>query len=727
MKKITLVLLMISAFAFQGKAQKVTNVKSSQQDEKIIVSFKTEGGRTNNVYIPTLYYSIDGGNNFNKCNSINAQYAIPNKTGEIIWNVTSDLDYFGGDEIIFEVKLLKNNWKFKTTDRYFRGPVSSSSMVFIRGDNSLYGINLFTGKQQWRFKVKRDLYTPFISGKYIFIGSKDKYLYALNQLTGKEIWKSKIDKGIAGHQSIVVANNIVFFISEGDKYLIALDINTGKEKWIIEPKHYVFDGLSAINNYLILSDGSDVICIDPKTSKEKWKITNHKNGEDISIIANGVVVVGTGTFGLNKHICAYDLQTGRKKWEFKATNSSKCTEINPTIADGVVYVGTNNFSEINHVYALDLNTGKQKWKVKTGYDPYAKPAVASNLIIFDGSYESYGYLIAVNRKTGKQQWKIKKSLDASPVVSNGFILIKIDKEFHAIDFLSNPVAGKSSMQNYQIYSKRGADFKNAVELNTIDAYELFLAKNFKNKKLNNQAIASIYKLTAQMDAVEGYRSFLQKYPKAADAVKATKRLYEIMYAIAEEENDIASYYGFLVQFPKSQVVLRDKAYINMQMLEVEKATNKYNESKEDDNDHELKERIARQLYVEAIRAKEGGDNYTFMRKYNTVLYSDLFKDTQAAFDLFRDKELAKLIRELRDEIRQNTYAINRMTSAITNKLNDIQSNISNLQSTVASSQNDYSSYLEDMVSIQRNQANDWAEWATNGTKPSGWFGSPNSY
>lgn len=265
------------------------------------------------------------------------------------------------------------------------------------------------------------------------------------------------------------------------------------------------------------------------------------------------------------------------------------------------------------------------------------------------------------------------------------------------------------------------------QTNTISRYEKFLAKNYRLTKLDNQAIANIYKLTAQIDAVEGYRSFLQKYPNAADAEKATKRLYEIMYAIAEEENDIASYYGFLVQFPKAQVLLREKAYINMQMLEVEKSTFEYNLAKQGDVDYELKERAARQLYIEAIRAKESGDQYTFMRKYNTVLYSDLFKDTQAAFDLFRDKELAKLIRELRDEIRQNTYAVNSMRSALTSKLNEIQNNISSLQSTVASSQNDYSPWLEDMVNISRNQANDWAEWATNGTKPSGWFGSPNSY
>jgi len=341
------------------------------------------------------------------------------------------------------------------------------------------------------------------------------------------------------------------------------------------------------------------------------------------------------------------------------------------------------------------------------------------------------------------------------------------------------ISGKSPKYKMEIYSKRGADFKKCVDANTTTAFEQFLAKGYSNNrmnnqateklfklvnqtntiaayedflskrygisKLNNQAIANIYTLTAQMDAVEGYRFFLKKHPNAPDAAKATARLYEIMYAIAEEENDIASYYGFLVQFPKSQKLLREKAYINMQMLEVEKAADEFNEKKKEDDDHELKERIARQLYIEAIRAKEGNDQYTFMRKYNTVLYSEIFKDTQAAFDLFRDKELSKLIKELRDEIRQNTYAVNSMKSAITSKLNeilgginnisgnlnDIQNSISQLESTVMSSQNDYTYYFERMIDIQREQSNDWSEYVNTGRAPtegsSYWFSRPKRY
>jgi len=291
------------------------------------------------------------------------------------------------------------------------------------------------------------------------------------------------------------------------------------------------------------------------------------------------------------------------------------------------------------------------------------------------------------------------------------------------------------------YFKNKAIFKQKVELidrssGNISGYISYMSANKTHClppsdivfEFNlNLAADSIYKLITKIDAIEGYIDFINKYPTHPNAINVTNRLYEIMYAIAEEENDIASYYGFLIEFPKAQVLLRDKAFINMQMLEVEKSTTEYNENKSVNDDHELKERVARRLYIEAIRAKDVGDNYTFLRKYNTVLYSDLFKDTQAAFDLFRDKELAQLIRELRDEIRKNTYAIEKMTVAITSKLNEIQSNINSLQSTIASSQNDYSTYYERIIDIQREQANDWSNYVNTGKAPSGWFGSPKSY
>lgn len=103
MKKITILLLMISAFALQSKAQKVSNVTATQNGKQIIVSYKIEGGYADRVYSPTLYYSTNGGADFNKCKSTKANRGKPNQTNQITWNVTNDLDYFGKENIVFKV------------------------------------------------------------------------------------------------------------------------------------------------------------------------------------------------------------------------------------------------------------------------------------------------------------------------------------------------------------------------------------------------------------------------------------------------------------------------------------------------------------------------------------------------------------------------------------------------------------------------------------------------
>ena len=107
MKKSTLLALIISTFVLHSIAQKVTNVKATQQDKTVIVSYKFEVGKTSRVYSPILYYSTDGGNNYNKCKSTKAKYAKPNQANQITWNVTNDLDYFGGSNIVFKVNTIK--------------------------------------------------------------------------------------------------------------------------------------------------------------------------------------------------------------------------------------------------------------------------------------------------------------------------------------------------------------------------------------------------------------------------------------------------------------------------------------------------------------------------------------------------------------------------------------------------------------------------------------------
>jgi len=102
-KIITILFVVIGIITSQLSAQKVTNVKATQQNKTVIVNYKVEGGASDRIYSSNLYYSTDGGNNYSKCKSTIAKYAKPNQTAQITWNVTNDIDYLGGSDIVFKV------------------------------------------------------------------------------------------------------------------------------------------------------------------------------------------------------------------------------------------------------------------------------------------------------------------------------------------------------------------------------------------------------------------------------------------------------------------------------------------------------------------------------------------------------------------------------------------------------------------------------------------------
>lgn len=190
---------------------------------------------------------------------------------------------------------------------------------------------------------------------------------------------------------------------------------------------------------------------------------------------------------------------------------------------------------------------------------------------------------------------------------------------------------------------------------TIKGYEMFLAGEHGIPELRQEAIARIYALTEQADLVEGYREFLRKYPDAPEAKKASDRLYTIAYAIAEEENTLLSYHAFLSTFQAAPEELRNLALEHAITLEEEKL----DEEIASDPDAKLDalhkqlliEKLGRREYEEAIQAKNSGDHETFIRKYNTLLYSHLFEETEVRFDLLRDQELVKRLDEILEEIR----------------------------------------------------------------------------
>lgn len=209
-----------------------------------------------------------------------------------------------------------------------------------------------------------------------------------------------------------------------------------------------------------------------------------------------------------------------------------------------------------------------------------------------------------------------------------------------------------------IYPPNYRDAKICFDLakykDTIKGYEMFLAGEYGIPEFQHDAISQIYALTERADLVEGYREFLRKYPDAPEAQKASDRLYTIAYAIAEEEHTLLSYHTFLSTFKAAPEALRNLALKHAMNIEEEDLAEELANDPQAQLDalsrQMLVEKLGRRVHEEAIDAKNAGDHETFIRKYNTLLYSRLFEASEVRFDLLRDQELSTRLTEILDEI-----------------------------------------------------------------------------
>lgn len=211
---------------------------------------------------------------------------------------------------------------------------------------------------------------------------------------------------------------------------------------------------------------------------------------------------------------------------------------------------------------------------------------------------------------------------------------------------------------------------------TIHAYEMFLAAQYDIPELNQEAIHQIYELTKLADLVEGYQYFLQKYPNTPEAQQASQRLYEIAYMIAEEENTLISYHGFLSTFKAAPLELREQAFTKAMNIEEGQLLHEIREDSQAQVDElyrqHLLEKLGRREYEEAIAAKNAGDHETFIQKYHTILYSQLFAQSEVRFDVLRDQELVKAVEEIKEQLRIIQHDIEKSRETLLGTIGSLQ-------------------------------------------------------
>jgi len=146
----------------------------------------------------------------------------------------------------------------------------------------------------------------------------------------------------------------------------------------------------------------------PAALKLLWTYDAGELIESSAAIFGGTVYVGSRS----KELLAIDLQTGKLRWKYRATD--EIGESSPAVAEGAVYVG--DLAGILH--AVNAADGKPLWTFKTEAEIKSSPVVAGDRVLI-GSYD--GNLYCVSHRGGKLLWRFHSTnyVHATPAVSNG--------------------------------------------------------------------------------------------------------------------------------------------------------------------------------------------------------------------------------------------------------------------------------------------------------------------
>lgn len=247
---------------------------------------------------------------------------------------------------------IPTNQEASRWDRYGSSIVADGKRVYVGSrDNTLYALDLATGKEQWRVETKDMMTaTPALYRDLVLFADYKGIVQAVGASDGKLRWTYDAQLPVAG-DLVVDADRV--FVGSRSYDLIALDAANGRQLW----KHYywfswiesppvVRDGVV----YTGSSDGVGVFAIDARDGKRRWKTAVPGWAWPRTAVGDRLVVaatVGQGAYpGMRAgSLVGIDRTSGAIRWLYLDPPSAATLEKKaewgfaaaPAMADGVVY------------------------------------------------------------------------------------------------------------------------------------------------------------------------------------------------------------------------------------------------------------------------------------------------------------------------------------------------------------------------------------------------------
>lgn len=322
----------------------------------------------------------------------------------------------GWDKDVADIKFLRPFPKEQLSS-----PVIAKGRLYAGStDNTLYAVDLASGKVFWKFGAKYPIEAPpTVTDDRVCFGTSEGVMRCLD-LNGKLLWQFQARSEILS--SPIVADGKLFFSSSDDR-IYALDASTGARLWTysrgtyktVTPRVFASPALSARGNLFHLFSDGTAVCLSSGTGKELWTKKVVKEFEE-PIPPRRTPLVDSGTVYLidgNEAVLAVSEDTGDVKGIY---NTIRAKDFIIPDSRSIVVAGEGQ------AIAIDRTTGAILWKAALEHGPVSSAFSAGGYLFVLSNFKKAplgidyfardkGYLEALALSDGKIAWG--RALDSS--------------------------------------------------------------------------------------------------------------------------------------------------------------------------------------------------------------------------------------------------------------------------------------------------------------------------
>ncbi|HEY1391121.1 MAG TPA: PQQ-binding-like beta-propeller repeat protein [Ktedonobacterales bacterium] len=295
----------------------------------------------------------------------NTLYAVDLATGKLRWGFTADATVRPADS-------------------------STQGVIYAISENgTLYALKTADGKPLWQNSIPGPVKVrPVVVGGLIYTGSDDHNVYALNTRDGSVKWKHPTDDAVEARP--VIANGVLY-VGSNDHNVYALGAVDGSQVWKFTTGGQVYSSAAVGSDAIYIgSDDKRLWKLRISDGHERWHFTTGSHVSSSPALTSDMVYFGS------QDGAVYAVPVGGASHATWRTSTGEAVYSSPVFANDTIFVGSSNHT----VYALGAADGKPRWTLKTGGAVNGRFAVANGVV-----YANSDALYALNAADGTKAWQ----------------------------------------------------------------------------------------------------------------------------------------------------------------------------------------------------------------------------------------------------------------------------------------------------------------------------------